>query len=818
MLKKITMSVLTALLCVCSGSYLLANNQQRGLTQADLLALIAGGVFPENVVHDVSSRGISFVPDDKFDSLAKAAGSDAKTLAAIHAAKQSPVPQTSNASEVTLLQQLSHAGSLIRSGDSKLAASELSSSLANPAGQSAAGFIIGQILILDRRFDEASQVYSQILQDEPDFPEIHSRLSLALVENHDDETGFREAKLALTENPTDAVAHRSAGIALRSMRNYPAAKVEFEASIRSNPNYDLAYGSMGILLHEMRDYAGAVTQYKKALTLNPGNVMRRYILALCCGERGDHGAAIGKYREAKRPDPARLDVRQNLGGELMHTDPASAITEFQELVALAPDYPICHFCLGNAYMNVGRIPEAQKEFQTASKGDPTDGRPHRGLGLLLETQQNYDGALAEYRKAEELDPSSSLPFEFAGRVFLLKKDFPAAIAEFKKAEELDPTGWQSHADHGQALEASGDRNAAIAQYRQALSLAPKELQPRVDLALAQEKNGNWIAALGNYRQAAQDQPSMKVTGVTVIRVDAQNLYKQALERFQTHLDELRTSGKSSDAATLDASWKSAKSAPNLDASYHDALQASMSAVQQQKFDEAETAAKKAIEIAEKIQPADGRLSESVGQLGNVYAWRRDMKNAGDAYKRQLTLSEKVFGPQSPENSGALQNLGMWAMQQRDFQTAESCLTRIYDLNLKTYGENSAGTADSLRGLAHVYQMKPDYPKAEETLLRSAKIYETIYGPDDQRTAAPWTSLCYVYDQWGKFDKSAACHPHLVGMGEKLFGADSPYLAQELTGEAHALRQLGRNDEAAKLEQRAKSLQSAQSAQMPPPQR
>ena len=396
----------------------------------------------------------------------------------------------------------------------------------------------------------------------------------------------------------------------------------------------------------------------------------------------------------------------------------------------------------------------------------------------------------------------------------MRKDYAAAVTEFRQAEQLDPTDWQAHASHGQALDASGDSNAAIGQYQEALALAPNELQPRVDLALAQEKNGDWIAALGNYRQASSDQPSMKVTGDNYLRVDAHNLYNLALQRFQKHLAELRSSGKSAEASALEAKWNSSKSSSNLDAAYHDALQESQSALQQQRYDAAEIAAKKAIAIAEKIQPSDARLAEAIGQLGNVYAWRRDLKNASETFKRQLTLAEKIYGPQSPENSGALMNLGMLALQEKDFPTAETCFTRMYDLNQKTFGENSAGAADSLRGLAHVYQMESDFPKAEEILLRAVKIHETIYGPDNQRTALPWTSLCYVYDQWSKFDKSAPCHAHLVGMGEKLFGPDSPYLAQDLTGEAKALRQLGRNDEAVKVEQRLQSLQSAQRAQIP----
>jgi hypothetical protein len=50
---------------------------------------------------------------------------------------------------------------------------------------------------------------------------------------------------------------------------------------------------------------------------------------------------------------------------------------------------------------------------------------------------------------------------------------------------------------------------------------------------------------------------------------------------------------------------------------------------------------------------------------------------------------------------------------------------------------------------------------------------------------------------------------MVALIEKQYGADTPYLVRDLTAEAQALRKLGRADEAAKLEQRTQSLQSAQ---------
>jgi hypothetical protein len=330
----------------------------------------------------------------------------------------------------------------------------------------------------------------------------------------------------------------------------------------------------------------------------------------------------------------------------------------------------------------------------------------------------------------------------------------------------------------------------------------------LDLAGAQEKSGDWVGALGNYRQAALDEPAIK-PGTSQIRYDAQNKWESAQRRFKLHLAELRTQGQSAEATELETRLRASETAPSLDSSYHNAIKASAKAVEEKRFDDAETAAKQAVSVAEKMQPQDGRLPDAVGQLGNVYAWRMENKQAEEAYRCQLVLSEKVYGAQSPSINPALQNLAMLSLAQKDFPAAESYFSRACDLNLKTYGENSQALADSLRGLAHVYSGQQDFAKSEAALLRSTKIYETMYGADDSRVAIPLTSLCFTYDQWGNSDKSAACHARMVTMGEKEVGPNSPYLVRDLTAEAQALRKLGRAAEAAKIEQRTQSIQSAQ---------
>ena len=807
MQRKLSLTFLICLVGIVCVSCSVARSGQRTLSKSELLALVAGEILSENVVFDIHTRGLAFVPDASYKLLLKSAGADDKVLTALDAAKTVPSGNTETASDKELLQHLSHAGSLIKSNQLDDAASELTSSLSG-GNKSEVGFVVGMVLIAQERFPEAGKVYSRILAQDPDFPELHARLSLTYFATGDSEEALRQAKTALAENPNNAVAHVNAGAALQSLQHFDAAKAEYQKSIQCKPDYVLAYVNLGGLLDDLKDFDGAIEQNKKALALDPGNIRARYSLGISYANKGDLVSAIREYREVKLRDPHNLEARQNLGATLMQTDPAAAITEFQELATIAPNWPLCHQCLGSAYLRTGRFDEAEKEYRLAIQQNPGSTGPLNGLGTTLETEKKYDEALALYQQAQELDSNDAVAFRDAGRVLVLKKDFASAILNLQRAEQLDPASWINHDLHGQALEGSGDRKAAVAEYQQAVTLAPKELQPRLNLALALEKTGDWVAALNNFHQAAVDEAPPKANGIAELRYDAQNQYKSAQQRFQQHLADLRAGGKSSEADALAALLKKSEAAPNLNDKFHAAMENSKQAAMAKNFNDAETSAKEAVAIAEKIQPQDGRLPEAFGQLGNVYMWRLDYKDATDAYKRQLALTQQLYGAESSMQAMSLQNLAMVALVQKDFDSAEKEFSRALELNQKSYGDNSNEVATSLSGLARVYFMKKDFPKTEATLLRALKIFETMYGESDYRLAIPLTGLCHAYDESGNSEKSASCHGRLVSLEEKQFGPASPYLVRDLTAEAQALRKLGRPDEAAKLEQRTQSLQSA----------
>jgi len=120
--RKFTILLVSLVVCISGALRISAYPQTSGLSPVQLMALIAGGAFPENLSHDLESRGISFEPDDNFISLANTAGANPIVISALRNSKRISPPSSRTLSEQTLLQCLSYAGSLIHSGDTQTAA------------------------------------------------------------------------------------------------------------------------------------------------------------------------------------------------------------------------------------------------------------------------------------------------------------------------------------------------------------------------------------------------------------------------------------------------------------------------------------------------------------------------------------------------------------------------------------------------------------------------------------------------------------------------------------------------------------------------
>lgn len=210
--------------------------ESKALRQAELLALVAGNALPENVVQEIATNGLTFHPDAAYRGLLANAGADAKILKALDTAKVS-TSDSGERANADMLQHLSEAAKLMRASNDDDAARELTAAVTAGFRSAECGFVMGELLQREQDWERAEVMYDAVLNENPNFPEAHTKLSYVLYQEGNAEDALREARAALTVTPENAEAHKNAGLALADMKKFDEAAVEYKEALRLKPDY-----------------------------------------------------------------------------------------------------------------------------------------------------------------------------------------------------------------------------------------------------------------------------------------------------------------------------------------------------------------------------------------------------------------------------------------------------------------------------------------------------------------------------------------------------------------------------------------------------
>jgi tetratricopeptide (TPR) repeat protein len=164
--------------------------------------------------------------------------------------------------------------------------------------------------------------------------------------------------------------------ALANAGKYDEAIVKFNEVIAQVPKCTECYVGIGLANREKKDYEASEAAYKKALEIDPNYIEAYSGLANIYNDQKKFTEARAMSEEASKRATAaggggNADMLYNSGVISWNAnDFAKAGEQFTAAIAANPNHAESHFMLGQVYLNLGKLPDAAKEFDTYTKIAP----------------------------------------------------------------------------------------------------------------------------------------------------------------------------------------------------------------------------------------------------------------------------------------------------------------------------------------------------------------------------------------------------------------------------------------------------------------
>jgi tetratricopeptide (TPR) repeat protein len=240
------------------------------------------------------------------------------------------------------------------------------------------------------------------------------------------------------------------------------------------------------------------------------------------------------WASAVKVSPGAARPHNNLGFTLTEMGRLpEAIAELETALRILPDYADAHCNLGVALMSSpGRLSDAMAEFQTTLREEPGHVNAHTNLGIVLaQMPGRAPEAMAEFQEAIRLRPDS---VEAHNRLGALLEQMPGraeeAAAEYRAAVRAEPDSAEAHHGLGATLAQMPGRGwDAIAELQTAVRLRPDSAEMHYDLAtLLAQAPDRYPEAVAEFREAVRANPNF---------APAHNNLGSALDRMPGHTAE-----------------------------------------------------------------------------------------------------------------------------------------------------------------------------------------------------------------------------------------------------------------------------------------
>jgi tetratricopeptide (TPR) repeat protein len=144
-----------------------------------------------------------------------------------------------------------------------------------------------------------------------------------------------------------------------------------------------------------------------------------------------------------------------------------SVTLFEHALSVTERNALAHINLGIAYLNRGRLDDADRELTKAIEIHPGAAEAYAGLGAVRAAEGRGEEALESYRAALRLNPGSSATHREMAALLLAKGETSQALAHFREASALAPRDGDALVDLAVGLSREGRFDEAQAKFEEA---------------------------------------------------------------------------------------------------------------------------------------------------------------------------------------------------------------------------------------------------------------------------------------------------------------------------------------------------------------
>ena len=370
-------------------------------------------------------------------------------------------------------------------GEAEKALSQYKRALALKPRDVGALIITGHLSVGMREFDQARQLYQQVLAIEPWHSEVGECLK-KLDQCRPHEAAAETAEL-LYQRGCDKSRNGDAISAIK----------DFELALKKAPDYALAHNDLGVLCYNQGDKPKALEHYKQAAALDPYNaVFQKNLGDFYYAEQGDIQAALEKYVEALRLRPDDLETLLNTGQICMAVDKGEDARHFFErALEIDPD--------NNEAQQLIDLLNRKSSAPNAS----FDSRPCLEEAQSLVAQGDINGAVSHLERLLAQDPDNAMAFNDLGVLYYRSGQKEKAVACYEKAAALAPDQviYQKNLADFYLMEQSRIEDA-MKIYVGVLQNNPQDVESILAAGLVCARMNNYADARGFYQRALDIEP------------------------------------------------------------------------------------------------------------------------------------------------------------------------------------------------------------------------------------------------------------------------------------------------------------------------